>query len=119
MLYKLRDAIGIIILISSRACEMLITGIVYYRAPFAINPEIYPTYCLPIIFLQMSICTVQRYILTALKTLIAHYFYIAFSNNGQSRAYCDLRAGFGKRGVKAELVQGRAEDTILGTGGQV
>lgn len=67
----------------------------------------------------MSICTVQRYILTALKTLIAHYLYLAFSNNGQSRAYCDLRTGFGECGIKAALVQGREEDMMLRTGGQV
>lgn len=46
--YKLRDAIGIIILISSRACEMLFTETVYYRAAFAINPQIYPTTAFPI-----------------------------------------------------------------------
>lgn len=59
MLCKLRDAVGIIILISFCACKTLFTETSVLENSLCYQPTDRPYYCLPIIFLQITICTVQ------------------------------------------------------------
>lgn len=64
MLYKLRDAIQVIIWISCHACEIFFTETACYRDPFVINSQIYPTTAFPLsssILVYAACAEIQTY----------------------------------------------------------